>query len=279
MHPQFDLPGNIEIHHLEADTIGEHNKCFRCQGNVDGKPAVFFIKVYSSPEINLPIERDILPRLAAGGIPVPKVLFEQRHDVLCLGFSAIEGMILWDLIDPRRAPYQAKRVLYHLEEYGAILGKIHSLPIATTPLTRRALYALSDEERDYLKNQPDLLEWLAANEPGEKVEVLAHGDFHTAHVFFHNDQVSGVIDWESTGMGWREFDLAWILRARQVFLNTPEEREAILKGYARHGTWDDASLSWAEALMYLHYAFWTRGSGSGYEAFALDRARAISKKL
>jgi len=79
-------------------------------------------------------------------------------------------------------------------------------------------------------------------------------------------------------MGWREFDLAWILRARQVFLNTPQEREAILKGYARHGTWDEASLRWAEALMYLHYAFWTRGSGSGYETFALDRVHAISKK-
>jgi aminoglycoside phosphotransferase (APT) family kinase protein len=260
---------------MEEDSIGEHNHCFRCEGVIDGEEAEFYIKLYRSPEINLPIERDLLPKLSGCGIPVPKVLFAHHDDAGYLGLAPVNGVTLWDLIDPRRAPYQRERVLEHLAKYGAILGKVHSLPIATTQLTRRALYALSEEERAYLASEPDLIEWLEANTLEEKVEVLAHGDFHTAHVYFSDSEVSGVIDWESAGWGWREFDLAWILRARQVFLNTPEERQAILDGYARHGTWDDAALRCCEVLVYLHYAFWTRRSGSGYEAFAIRRARSI----
>jgi len=275
MHPDFSVPDNIELRSVEQVFTGEHNQCFRCGGSIDGNPGSFFLKVYHKPEINLPIERDILPRLAGFGIPVPKVLFEQDGEVSCLGLTSITGDILQDFIDPRRPGYRSAEVLEHLEKYGEILARIHSLPMETTPLTRRGLYALSVAERSHFSDQPDLLGWLDRNAPTEADEVFAHGDLHTAHVFFEHGEVSGVIDWESAGMGWREFDLAWILRSRQAFLNSPEEREAILKGYSRHGTWDNAALNWCEVLVYLHYAFWMRESDCGYEAFALERAGAI----
>ncbi len=68
MHPGFAVPDNIELRSVEQVFTGEHNECFRWEGIVDGNPGSFFVKVYHKPEINLPIERDILPRLAGFGI-------------------------------------------------------------------------------------------------------------------------------------------------------------------------------------------------------------------
>ena len=87
-----------------------------------------------------------------------------------------------------------------------------------------------------------------------------------------------MIDWEFAGMGWREYDLAWALRARTVFLNTPEEREALLNGYRSHASFDGHVLRWCEVLNYLHFAYWARERRSEYASFALDRAREICRR-
>ena len=103
-----------------------------------------------------------------------------------------------------------------------------------------------------------------------------HGDFNTASVLFSDASISGVIDWEFAGMGWREYDLAWALRARTVFLNTREEREAILKGYRLHASFDATYLRWCEVLNYLHFAYWARERESEYASFALEKARDLA---
>jgi aminoglycoside phosphotransferase len=273
--PQLQLPGHITVDSIEIATGGEHNECYRCRGRISGISSTFYIKVYKTPEINLPIERDILPRILAHGIAVPEVLFEQHAERSYLGFSEIPGCILQDYIDPRRPHYRKSEVYHYLDLYGATLARVHALPLTTKPMTRTGLYQLSDTQREYLHTMPEIVRWLAEHSPQERDLVFVHGDLHTAHLYFSDRRVTGVIDWESAGAGWREFDLAWTLRARMAFLNTAEERQAILNGYARFGAWNETSLRVCEILVYLHFAFWSRGTGTGYEVFALERAKAL----
>lgn len=270
------LPPGIEITSAQPDSVGEHNQVFRCEGRVESKPIVFFLKVYRTPEINLPIERDLLPALAQHGLPVPQVLFAVGDPVPCLALSAVPGHILQDFIDPRRSRYDRSGVLDYLQGYGQALGSLHASRLRYNPLTRQGLYGLMDQQRQEYAQFSRLLSWIDNNKPIASDYVLAHGDLHTAHVFFEDRAVSGMIDWESSGMGWREFDLAWILRARLVFLNTPAERDAILMGYCSRSSYDPLALQWCEVLMYLHFAHWSRGDGSGYETFALRRAHELA---
>ncbi len=81
-----------------------------------------------------------------------------------------------------------------------------------------------------------------------------------------------MIDWEFAGSGWREYDLAWALRARLDFLNSESERDALLNGYKQHATYNEDALRWCETLNYLHFAYWNRESESEYTMFALERA-------
>jgi aminoglycoside phosphotransferase (APT) family kinase protein len=121
----------------------------------------------------------------------------------------------------------------------------------------------------------ELVQWLYDNEPPDKNLVFVHGDFNTANVLISNGAVSGVLDWEFAGIGWKEYELAWALRARTRFLNSAEERAAVLTGYESTGTYDASQLRWCEVLNYLHFAGWSRRNTSDYCSFALSRAAAL----
>ena len=189
--------------------------------------------------------------------------------------EAIGGDMIWDRIDSRRGLYDRRRALRNLEAYGECLAQIHSLNLNWPLQKRPRLYGLIGEEAVQNDGFVYLVAWIEANRPIVFDEVFAHGDYNTASVLFKEDSVSGVIDWEFAGMGWREYDLAWALRSRTVFLNTPEEREAILNGYRSHASFEGHVLRWCEVLNYLHFAYWARERRSDYAGFALDRAREI----
>ena len=102
--------------------------------------------------------------------------------------------------------------------------------------------------------------------------VRAWGSEH-GECAVHDGALSGVVDWEFAGRGWREQDLAWVLRARTAFLNTPAERDALLQGYREHASYDEEALRWCEVLNYLHFAYWSREDEPEYTAYALHKAR------
>ena len=103
-----------------------------------------------------------------------------------------------------------------------------------------------------------------------------HGDLNTASVLFQDRIVTGVVDWEFAGTGWREYDLAWVLRARKAFLNTLEERQAILAGYGEHTLYDADALRWCEVLNYLHFAYWCKDETPADASFFIEKAQAIA---
>lgn len=271
-----DLPRELKIVSLEKNLIGETNDVFFCVGQFDGRPISAYIKVSKHPRLSLSNEHKVLSALADAGLPVPVVLWYggRRNDVLIV--EALAGRMIWDYIDPRRGPYDRDKAIAHLHSYGECLARIHGLAMPWPPQKRSRLHGLIGEEDLADERFKGLVSWVRANDAVSPERVFVHGDFNTASVLFDNDSVSGVVDWEFAGAGWREYDLAWALRARTSFLNTRPERDAILNGYFAHASYNEAALRFCEVLNYLHFAYWSRKDEPVCTSFALDRAMEIA---
>jgi len=157
-----------------------------------------------------------------------------------------------------------------------LLARIHAIDVDWPDQPRARLEGLMGEERVSDGRFRDLVKWIVQNQPSHSERNFIHGDFNTANVLLDRGAVSGVLDWEFAGMGWKEYELAWALRARIHFLNSAAEREAILSGYQSGGGYDAKQLQWCEVLNYLHFAYWEKDSNSDYTAFALARAESAA---
>lgn len=272
-----DLPRELTITSLERNTIGETNDVFYCRGTFHGGPVSAFLKISRESNGNLAHERAILEQLASSEVPVPRVLGYAATPREVLILEALPGSLIWEHIDPRRKLYDGRTALSQLVAYGECLGRIHSLPAEGLHHRRPRLYHLMGEEDIADDRFQRLVSWLQLRTPQFEARTFVHGDLNTASVLIREGRVSAVLDWEFAGMGWREYDLAWLLRARTAFLNTEEERAAILLGYGRHACYDQESLRYCEVLNYLHFARWCRVSEPQYQDFALHQADKLAR--
>lgn len=72
---------------------------------------------------------------------------------------------------------------------------------------------------------------------------------------WQNRQIIGVVDFEYSGLGFKEQDIAWacILRPNQKFMNNIIDIKEFLKGYLNNGTFNSKSLKWCLINGYLHF--------------------------
>ncbi len=268
------VPAGWKITSVEKSSIAETNQAFICKGTCDGSRISFFVKISKRPGTTLTHERAVLASLnQIQDIPSPKVLWygKDRREFLSLEF--LRGAMLWDFLDPKRRFYNPEKILPYIGRYGGMLGRIHELPGEWPQQQRRNLYNLIGEEELEDREFREIIDWLAANRPSDMDEVFTHGDLNSANVLFYQDEISGVVDWEFAGIGWREYDLAWVLRRRLNYMNSEEERAAFLEGYRSVSTYDPGMLRWCETLNYLHIAYWTIEREAEYGRFALSLAR------
>lgn len=265
------LPVELEIDGWEANGIGETNTVYQIRGRYQGVPLLAYLKCSRNSSRYIANEYAVLKALESSGIPAPSVVWvsEERHLLL---LEAMDGLMLWDIIDPRREHYRETQVLGALQHYGELLGRIHGLALECALQPRTRLYGLIGEEHVPDARFTILIEWLTTHESAHRDDVFVHGDYNTANVLLCDETVSGIIDWEYAGQGWKEYDLAWALRARRAFLNTQLERDAILQGYCRANQYDPETLRWCEVLNYLHDAYWGRDIHSVATDFSLAKA-------
>lgn len=276
--PPVDLPVELQVDFVEKMSDGETNDVYRGTARIEGRRIGVFIKIGKPLGTSLRNEAAVLQELQRINILAPRVVWSgtMGNDVLIV--EAIPGELLWDIIDPRRAPYQGPDLaLSSLRQFGECLSRIHNLPLSWPPQPRTRLYGLIGEE--FVEDEPfrRLVAWLQSRPVPQTEPVFVHGDYHTASVLFENGAATGVIDWEFSGRGWREYELAWALRARTSFLNTPAERTAILDGYRRQSAYSEKALRWCEVLNYLHFAYWTREKEPAYSQFAVNRGFEIAE--
>lgn len=275
----IELPDDFRLSSVEKITTGETNDVFFCTGEFEGKPQALYVKAARSSNSSLANERAVLDRLVSTSIRVPRVLWHDSSTREVLVLEALPGVILWDLIDPRRTMFDRAKSLFYLHAYGECLAQIHALSIAWPPQRRPALYSLIGEENVADDRFQRLVAWLRSRPRACDDRTFVHGDFNTASVLFRDGAISGVVDWEFAGSGWREYDLAWVLRSRTAFLNTPAEREAILSGYRVHSAYDPDALRHCEVLNYLHFAYWSRIAEPDYTSFALEKALELTGSI
>jgi aminoglycoside phosphotransferase (APT) family kinase protein len=272
---QINLPKNVSILDVKHISEGETNEVYFCRGVLDRNDVNFFLKINKNPKINLKNEDEVLQAFQLYDFPVPRILFSCHNKHSFIALEEIQGFLLWDLIDPRRKNYDPKNLHIYLFEYGKWLALIHQLPLKWHHQKRPKLYEFSDKDVGSDPRFEKIISWLSANKPIRFDSVFVHGDYNPANVIFDEKEIKGIIDWEFAGLGWKEYDLAWALRARQYFLNSQKERNIILQGYSSVETYDPISLKWCEVLNYLHFADWAEETNSEYMNFALNKGAEL----
>lgn len=149
--------------------------------------------------------------------------------------------------------------LGYLFEYGRTLGKLHGVRGDFAPVKDRKFFHIPDE--DYFAEAGLLFvrRYLLENKPEAVEPCFCHGDFHYANLLWADGRLSAILDFELSGMGDREFDVAWALirRPGQRFLNTEEEICRFFDGYASAASCDPARVAYYMALIYSW--FWAIG--------------------
>ena len=284
MFEELELPDDLAFESAEPIDSGETNSVYFCRARFRGALVSGYLKVADRETRSLDNEARVLDRLASTPMPVPSVISQGHGPTPYLFLTHMPGTMLWDSVDPRRPQYDSRNVLSRLRAYGECLGRIHAAEVEWgvggvewEAQPRQRIEGLIGEQEHPDSRFRDLAQWLVAHGPARRRLIFVHGDFNTANVLLEGDVVSGVIDWEFAGRGFREYEIAWALRPRIHFLGSVEEREAILAGYRSVGEFDPDQLKWCEVLNELHFAFWNRDSDPVYSEFALSRAeRAAS---
>ena len=248
------LPADLTFESAEPIQFAGTNSVFFCRGSLRGSEVAGYLKISDRGVESLANERAILERIGATQIPVPAVVTFGGPPKQFLFLSSVPGKTLWDLVDPRKSDYRKDTVTRNLQAYGEMLGRIHALAIDWSDQQRTWLEDLIVDEGGSDPRSQALVAWLVANRPVRIQRTFVHGDFNTANVLIHRGAISGVLDWEFAGTGWKEYEIAWALRARVHFLNSIAERDAILSGYARYGHFEPTQLRWCEVLNYVQFS-------------------------
>ena len=196
---EIDLPSNVVVQEFNSVPEGETNSVFFCQGLVRGERKEFFLKINKNPKINLINEENVIKALKTHGIPVPSILFASHNGNDFIAVEKISGVLLWDLIDPRRNNSNSQSREKCLFEYGKWLAKIHQLPIKWEKQKRSKLYGFIGEEVEEDQRFKNIVNWIKTNRPQRQEDVFVHGDYNTASVIFDSNQLQGIIDWEFAG--------------------------------------------------------------------------------
>ena len=161
--------------------------------------------------------------------------------------------------------------LEYLYEYGQALPKLHGTEGCFPEVKDRPFFHIPD--RSYFEEWEleFVYDFLITNQPKKINRCFCHGDFHYANIPWCDKHISAILDFELSGRGDKEFDIAWALvrRPGQKFLNTKEEISLFMDGYLSVGTCNRESV---EYYMVLIYSFFYKigKEESGYQEYIRD---------
>jgi len=121
----------------------------------------------------------------------------------------------------------------YLSKQASVLSEFHNAKIACEPVKDRKFFHIPSLEYCDEYGLTDARIFLVENKPGNPELCFVHGDFHYANILWSESNISCVLDYELSGIGIREFDMAWsvFLRPGQKFLKTMDEVNAFIAGY------------------------------------------------
>lgn len=165
--------------------------------------------------------------------------------------------------------------LEYLEKYGKKIGEIHLIRGEFEKVKDRRFFHIPCEEYFVINDlSHKIYEYLVKNEPKEINYCFCHGDFHYANILWENKEISGILDFELSGIGSKEFDIAWaiILRNGQTFLKEEIEKETFLKGYQ---SVNSCNLEYVKYYMILIYTWFYQFSNFEHRKVILEEIEKI----
>ena len=167
--------------------------------------------------------------------------------------SKIEGNRLSDIL--KESDEFKKDYLF---KYGKELAYIHSIPSNGFEIAKQRIinnYPKKDDYSNFDEFITKYINYLKENKPIITYDIFIHGDFHYANILWNNNEINGVIDFEYSGLGFREQDIAWsiILRPGQYFMDNKEDILDFLNGYSSVSNYDKDKLKWCLVNGYCHF--------------------------
>ena len=188
---------------------------------------------------------DKMPRVIEDG------MINDKHYIV---LKKIEGIRLSDIIKNNSKIDKSK----YLINYGRELAKIHSIKSEIFNDAKQRIINDIPKVENYKEFDNFLklyIDYLSENRIIFNNKTFIHGDFHYANILWQDEEISGVLDFEYSGMGFKEQDIAWsiVLRPTQTFMDNLEDIKCFLKGYLEIGTYDENSLKWCIINAYCHF--------------------------
>ena len=223
------------------------NDVFYCKGVYKNKELFAFVKYASKKDSNIKRETNIIRKL------------KQPYAPEIIDFDECGEFIVTKEVVGERLSYilqtTNEKSIDYMYEYGKTLGQIHSTIINCEKVSHRKFFDLPSV--DFLKEHDIdfVYEYLKANKPKQVFKCFCHGDFHYANILWNNKKIVGVLDWELSGIGNKEFDIAWAIinRPNQNFLKHDLEVKEFLKGYKSINDCRVKYVKYYMVLIYSHF--------------------------
>ena len=222
------------------------NDVFYCKGVVDAHETLCFVKYASKKDSN--VAKEIATIKALDFDFLPEIVDHDNKTFVVT--KEIVGERLSYLLQTTN-----DKSIDYMFEYGKTLAKIHLTNLDCSKVAPRSFFDLPT--LDYLKEY-DLdfvYPYLCDNKPQKVNQCFCHGDFHYANVLWKDKKIVGVLDWELSGIGNKEFDVAWAIinRPGQKFLKTDKEVKEFLKGYKSLIKCNVKNVQYYMTLIYCHF--------------------------
>lgn len=146
----------------------------------------------------------------------------------------------------------------YLIKYGRELGLIHKISPKEFDVAKQRIINFEPKSDNYNLDDSKIkeyLEYLYKNKIEMNYNTFIHGDFHYGNIIWNNKKIEGVIDYEYSGIGLKEQDIAWAitLRPGQLFMDNINDIRCFLEGYKEVNTFSSEHLKWCLINCYLHF--------------------------
>ncbi len=225
------------------------NDVFFVNGLYKGLEIKAYLKV--ERQIGADIEREIstIPQIPSS--KAPKILEYSLNHPRYILTEASDGERLSSIIGNN----DNLESINYMNEYGKSLAYLHKIKGSFEPVKERKFFYIPDD--DFFCNH-DLFwvkKYLIENKPLEKSYCFVHGDFHYANILWKDSNICCILDYELSGIGIKEFDIAWalILRPGQKFLKTEIEKNIFISAYREISEVKDDIVDYFMVQIYCYF--------------------------